>query len=345
MKINDRTISQNFDPYIVAEVSANHNGRIESALELIALAKEAGADAVKIQTYTPDTITLNSRNPDFMLTEGLWAGKSLYELYQEAHTPWEWHHQLFDFARNLGITIFSSPFDSTAVDFLEELGTPAYKIASFEIVDLPLLKRVAQTGKPVIVSTGLANLEEIEQAINVLDGNGCRSYALLHCVSAYPAKAEDYNLATIVDLKNRFQCEVGLSDHTVDNTTAIASVALGSTIIEKHFTLDRNGGGPDDSFSMEPEDLSSLVRDCRQARKALGCINYQIKEGERSNLTFRRSLYYTKDLTAGSVISEDNVRSVRPGFGLPVKFLPDILGKRVNKQISAFERVELSHLE
>ncbi|WP_417422288.1 pseudaminic acid synthase [Halomonas sp.] len=327
--IGGRQIGVEHAPYIIAEVSANHNGEIENAKRIMELAKQAGADAVKIQTYRPETITLNSNLPDFQITEGLWKGRTLHELYKWAHTPWEWHKPLFEHARKLGITIFSSPFDSTAVDLLEELGAPAYKIASFEAVDLPLIEYVASKGKPMIISTGMADAEEIQAAIDAARGAGCLQLAILHCVSGYPAPAEDYNLRTIPDMIERFGLVTGLSDHTVDNITAVTSIALGASLIEKHVTLDRNGGGPDDSFSLEPAELAALCRDTKTAWKAMGNIDYGRKSSEQGNVQFRRSLYFVKNLKAGDVITEDAVKSVRPGYGLPPKFLGEIVGKKV----------------
>jgi len=331
--INGRQISQNNSPYIIAELSANHNGNIDNALKLIKLAKESGADAVKIQTYRADTITLKSNKEEFVVRGGLWDGKTLYDLYEEAHTPWEWHPILFDYAREIGITLFSSPFDHTAVDLLEKLNTPAYKIASFEIVDLPLIKYVASTGKPMIISTGMANADEIEEAVNAATEGGCKELAILHCVSGYPAPASDYNLRTITDMIQRFGLVTGLSDHTLDNTTAITSIAMGGAIIEKHFTLDRKGGGPDDSFSMEPKDLVQLCRDSKVAWSSLGDINYEQKSSEKCNIQFRRSLYYVKDLEKGMVLDQTMVRSVRPGYGISPKFIDEILGKSVLKAV------------
>ena len=296
IEISRRKIGPDYSPYVIAEMSANHNGSIEKAFEIIREAKSAGADAIKMQTYRPDTITLNSDLPDFQIEGGLWSGKTLYELYEEAHTPWEWHKQLFEFAKSLDITIFSSPFDTTAVDLLEELNAPAYKIASFEAIDLPLIRYVASTGKPMIISTGMANDVEIEEAIAAAKEAGCEQLAILHCVSGYPAPAEDYNLKTLVDMKERFGLVTGLSDHTLDNTTAVASVALGASILEKHFTLDRNGGGPDDSFSLEPKGLAALCRDSKITWKALGAVNYGRKSSEVGNVKFRRSLYFVKNL-------------------------------------------------
>ncbi|WP_201551229.1 pseudaminic acid synthase [Psychrobacter sp. DD43] len=333
ININGRIIGRNTSPYIIAEMSANHNGDFNVAKNIIEEAKKAGADALKIQTYTADTITLNSNLPDFQIQGGLWDGETLYSLYQKAYTPWEWHKPLFEYARELGITIFSSPFDNTAVDLLEDLNTPAYKIASFEAVDLPLIKYVASTGKPMIISTGMADAEEIQEAIDAARSGGCKELAILHCVSGYPAPSEDYNLLTIPDMINRFGLVTGLSDHTLDNTTAITSVALGASIIEKHFTLDRNAGGPDDSFSLEPEDLTALCRDSKTVWQALGKVDYGRKASEQGNIKFRRSLYFVKDLKAGDVITEDAVRSVRPGFGLAPKFLEEVIGKKVVKDV------------
>ncbi|WP_416137043.1 pseudaminic acid synthase [Halomonas sp. HK25] len=329
IEIAGRRIGDGHSPYIIAELSANHNGKLETAMRIIEEAAKAGADAVKLQTYRPDTITLDCDSDDFKIKGGLWDGRTLYELYEEAHMPWEWHRPLFDHARKLGITIFSSPFDTTAVDLLEELGAPAYKIASFEAVDLPLIEYVARTGKPMIISTGMADAEEIQEAIDAARGAGCEQLAILHCVSGYPAPAEDYNLRTIPDMIERFGLVTGLSDHTIDNTTAITSVALGASLIEKHFTLDRNGGGPDDSFSLEPAELTALCRDAKTAWQALGKVDYGRKSSEQGNVQFRRSLYFVKDLKAGEVITEDAVRSVRPGYGLAPKYLRNLIGKRV----------------
>jgi N-acetylneuraminate synthase len=331
--IAGRPIGPEHPPYVIAEISANHNGRMETAIELIDAAKEAGAAAVKLQTYRPDTITLDSDAEEFRIHGGLWDGRTLYELYEEAHTPWDWHRPLFAHARKRGITIFSSPFDASAVDLLEDLGAPAYKIASFEAVDLPLIRYVAATGKPMIISTGMADADEIAEAVAAAREGGCKELALLHCVSGYPAPAADYNLRTIPDMIERFDAVTGLSDHTLDNATAIASVALGAAVIEKHFTLDRSGGGPDDSFSLEPAELAALVSGTRTAWEALGAVDYGRKSSEQGNVQFRRSLYFVKDLQAGDVITADAVRSVRPGYGLAPKFLPDVIGKRVVKDV------------
>lgn len=331
--INDRRIGAKHAPYIIAEMSANHNGSIETAFKIIEMAKRCGADAVKMQSYTADTITLNSDKADFQIEGGLWDGQTLYELYQSAYTPWEWHKPLFEKARSLGITMFSSPFDTTAVDMLEDLNTPAYKIASFEAIDLPLIKYVAQTGKPMIISTGMANDIEIMEAIDAAKSGGCEQLAILHCVSGYPAPASDYNLKTIQDMQQRFGLLTGLSDHTLDNTTAIASVALGANIIEKHVTLNRDGGGPDDSFSLEEPELKHLCEASRTCWEALGQVDYGRKSSEQGNAQFRRSLYFVKPLRAGDVIAPDSVRSVRPGYGLPPKMYDQVVGKKVTQDV------------
>ncbi|WP_342654838.1 pseudaminic acid synthase [Pseudomonas sp. F3-2] len=343
--IDGRKIGVDYSPYIIAELSANHNGKLQTAKDIIYQAKAAGADAVKLQTYTADTITLNSDSDEFRIRGGLWDGRTLYDLYQEAQMPWQWHAPLFEFARSLGITIFSSPFDNTAVDLLEDLGAPAYKIASFEAVDLPLIRYVASTGKPMIISTGMADAEEIYEAVNAAREGGCSELAILHCVSGYPAPAADYNLHTISDMRERFGLVTGLSDHTLDNTTAITSVALGSSIIEKHVTLDRNNGGPDDSFSLQPTELAALCRDTKTAWSALGGIDYGRKSSEIGNVQFRRSLYFVKALRAGSVITEDCIRSVRPGFGASPKMFDKILGCSVTRDVSINTPVILDELK
>lgn len=331
--INNRPISVSHAPYIIAEMSANHNGSIETAFKIIEMAKRCGADAVKMQSYTADTITLDSDKADFQIEGGLWDGQTLYELYQSAYTPWEWHKPLFEKARSVGITMFSSPFDTTAVDMLEDLNAPAYKIASFEAIDLPLIKYVAQTGKPMIISTGMANDTEIMEAIEAAKSGGCEQLAVLHCVSGYPAPSSDYNLRTIQDMQQRFGLLTGLSDHTLDNTTAIASVALGASIIEKHVTLDRNGGGPDDSFSLEEPELKHLCEASRTCWEALGQVDYGRKSSEQGNAQFRRSLYFVKPLKAGELITPDSVRSVRPGYGLPPKMYNQVVGKTVTHNV------------
>ncbi|MCG9752992.1 pseudaminic acid synthase [Vibrio brasiliensis] len=333
IEIDGRKIGPDYAPYVIAELSANHNGDIETAFKIIEEAKKAGADAIKLQTYRPDTITIDCDNDDFQIHGGLWDGKSLYELYEWAHTPWEWHKALFEKAKELDITIFSSPFDFTAVDLLEELQAPAYKIASFELVDHALIAKVAKTGKPMIMSTGMANEKEIQEAIEVAKSNGCNQLVILHCVSGYPAPASQYNLRTIADLSYRFNVLSGLSDHTIDNATAVASVSLGACLIEKHVTLDRNGGGPDDSFSLEPHELAALCRDAKTAWSALGKINYERTEAEKGNLKFRRSLYVVKDMEVGEIITTENVKSIRPGFGLEPKYLEAVLGRGIKKKL------------
>lgn len=329
IKINGTSIGEKFTPYIIAEMSANHNGDIENAFEIIKSAKLNGANAVKIQTYRPDTLTIKSEKDDFKIKEGLWKGKTLYDLYDWAHTPWEWHKDLFEFANETDVTIFSSPFDKTAVDLLEDLNTPAYKIASFEIVDLPLIRYVASTKKPMIISTGMASSEEIEEAVQTAKDAGCDEIALLHCVSGYPAPPSDYNLNTIIDIKKRFNLVTGISDHTLNNVTSIASIALGVSIIEKHFTLNRDGGGPDDTFSLEPKDLKDLCESSKIAWSSLGKIDYSRKSSELNNLKFRRSLYFIKDMKKGDSISLENVRSIRPGYGIKPKYLDLIIGKTI----------------
>jgi N-acetylneuraminate synthase len=345
IQIAGRNIGPNHPPYVIAEVSANHNGKLETAMNIIEEAKKAGADAAKLQTYKPDTITLNCDSEEFKIRGGLWDGRTLYELYEEAHMPWEWHKPLFEHARKVGITLFSSPFDNTAIDLLEDLNAPAYKIASFEAVDLPLIKYAASTGKPMIISTGMADAEEIQEAITAAREGGCKQLAIVHCVSGYPAPAEDYNLRTIPDMIERFGLVTGLSDHTLDNTTAITSVAMGASIIEKHFTLDRSGGGPDDSFSLEPVELAALCLGAKTAWQALGQVDYGRKSSEQGNAKFRRSLYFVKDMKAGEVITENCVRSVRPGFGLPPKFLHQILGLTIRRDVRYATPVLQSDLE
>lgn len=343
--IDGRPIGTAQPPYVICELSANHNGSLDTALRLIDEAQATGADAIKIQTYKPDTMTLDSAAPDFQITDGLWEGYRLYDLYAKAYTPWEWHEQLFDHARKRGVTMFSTPFDTTAVDLLESLNAPAYKVASFEVVDLPLIRYVASTGKPMIISTGMADAEEIGEAIEAARAGGCKELAVLHCVSGYPAPASDYNLRTIPDMMERFGLVTGLSDHTLDNTMAIASVALGASIIEKHFTLDRKGGGPDDSFSLEPEEFRQLCTGARTAWEALGRVDYGRKSSEIGNVKFRRSLYFVQDLRAGDAITPASIRSVRPGYGAPPKLTDQLIGRRVKYDVAACTPVKLDGLE
>ena len=335
LRIDGTDIGPGHRPWVIAEMSANHNGSLERALALVDAAHAAGADALKLQTYRPDTITLDADGPDFRIDEGPWAGRTLHALYDWAHLPWEWHAPLFERARALGLVAFSSPFDASAVDFLEDLGVPAYKIASFEAVDPALVRYAASTGKPLIVSTGMCDADEIAEAVEAAREGGAGGLALLHCVSGYPAPARDYALATIPDLARRFGTVVGLSDHTLGTATAVAAVALGASIVEKHFTLDRAGGGPDDAFSLEPEELGALCRDVATAAEAVGEPGYGLASSERGNARFRRSLYFVRDLDAGETIGPDAVRSVRPGFGLPPKRLEEVLGRTVRVAVRA----------
>ena len=337
LHINGRNIGPEHPPYIIAELSANHNGSLDTAKRIIAEAAKAGADAVKLQTYTADTITLKSDRPQFTIKGGLWNGRTLYDLYEEAHTPWDWHPALFQTARDEGIDIFSSPFDPTAVDFLDSLGAPAFKVASFEMIDTPLIRKMAEKGKPLIISTGMAVPEEIWDAVHA--AQQAPGLILLHCVSGYPAPASAYGLKRIPAMKAQFNTLVGLSDHTLDNATAVAAVALGACMIEKHFTLDRNGGGPDDSFSLEPNELKRLCQDAKTAWEACQEASYGPIAAEGGNIQFRRSLYFVQSLEEGAVITQNSVRSVRPGLGVPPKFLDDMLGKKVTRTVTANEPV------
>lgn len=343
MKIANRDIGKGHKPYIIAEMSGNHNGDITRAIELIKAAKDAGADAVKLQTYTADTITINHDSEEFMIRGGLWDGSKLYDLYEQAHTPWDWHKTLFDEAEKLGITIFSSPFDHTAVDFLESLNAPAYKIASFELIDLPLIRKVAATGKPMIMSTGNANLAEIEEAVAAAKAAGATDIVLLHCTSGYPTPASQANISTMAVMRDAFGVEVGLSDHTMDIGVSVAAVALGACVIEKHFTLARADGGPDSAFSLEKEELKSLVTNCNMAFESIGKPNFISTEVELQTKVHRRSLYVVKDIKKGEVFTEEHVRSIRPGNGILPKYLDDVLGSHAKEDISFGTPLSFEH--
>ena len=319
--------------YIVAELSANHNHDLEIAKKTICAAGQAGADAIKLQTYTADTLTIDSEKDYFKIEGGLWDGRSLYELYQEAHTPWDWHGELFKYAQSLGLEIFSTPFDTSSVDFLGKIEVPIYKIASFEIQDIPLIEYVASKGKPVVMSTGIATLEDIELALSTCRSIGNDQITLLKCTSAYPAPLGEVNLLTIPDMRERFGVEVGLSDHTMGASSAIAAVALGAKMIEKHFILDRKQGGPDSSFSIEPVEFKRMVQSIREVEQALGAITYELSEKVKQNKIFARSLFIVKNVKAGDIISKENVRSIRPGYGLHPKYYTTIMGKRFIKDV------------
>jgi pseudaminic acid synthase len=332
--INDRKISPGFPVYIVAELSANHRHKLDEAIELIRVAKEVGADAVKLQTYTPDTITIQCDRPEFRIGGGTpWNGKTLYDLYGEAYMPWEWQPKLKKLADDLGLVLFSTPYDKAAVDFLEETGMPAYKVASFEIVDIPLIEYIASKGKPIILSTGMATLEEIEEAMQAARKAGASQIALLKCTSVYPAPPEEMNLHTIPDMAKKFRVPVGLSDHTMGISVPVAAVALGACIVEKHFTLSRSIPSPDSAFSLEPQEFKAMVEAIRTTEKALGEVNYETTKQEAKSRVFRRSLFIVKDMKEGEVFTEENVRSIRPGYGLHPRYLKDVLGRRAIKDI------------
>lgn len=331
--IDDRKIGSGFPPYIIAELSANHNGDLQKALDTISMAKKCGADAIKLQTYSADTMTIDCDADDFLIKGGLWDGYKLYDLYEWAQTPFDWHKAMFDHARNIGITCFSTPFDETAVDLLEDLNVPAYKVASFEATDLPLIKYIASTKKPMIMSTGMANLEEIEEMVAVAKEAGCNDLVVLHCISSYPAPVDQSNLLTMPDLEKRLGVQIGLSDHTISNTASVVATALGATLIEKHFILDRNDKGPDSEFSIEPKELVSLCEQTNDAWLSLGQAGYERKPAEEANVKFRRSLYFVKDMSAGDTITENCIRRIRPGYGLAPKYEEEILGKAVKQDI------------
>lgn len=328
-------IGKSHKPFIIAEMSGNHNQSLERALEIVDAAADAGAHALKIQTYTADTLTIDKKDGEFFISEpgSLWKGKSLYELYQQAYTPWEWHKPIFDRAQKRGMFCFSSPFDDSAVDFLESLNVPAYKIASFENIDLPLIRKVAKTQKPIIISTGMATLAEVAEAVDVVRSTGNKNLTLLKCTSTYPANPENTNLLSIPTMRDLFHCEIGLSDHTMGIGAAVASVALGATIIEKHFTLSRADGGVDSTFSLEPEEFRSLVIETERAWLSLGDVSIGPTEAEKKSMIFRRSLYVVESMSRGEKFTSKNVRSIRPGYGLPPKFIDQVIGKTINKDV------------
>lgn len=335
IKIADYKIGQNCFPFIIAEMSGNHNQSLERALAIVEAAAQCGVHGLKLQTYTADTMTIDKEDGEFYIEENksLWNGTSLYKLYQKAYTPWEWHKPLFKKCNELGLIGFSTPFDLSAVDFLEDIDVPCYKVASFENVDIPLLRRIAQTKKPVIMSTGMASISELDDAVQTLRKNGCDDIILLKCTSSYPSTPENSNVLTIPHMRVLFNCEVGLSDHTIGIGASIASVALGATVIEKHFTLSREDGGVDSAFSMEPEEMKNLVIETGRAWQALGHVSYGLTDEEKSSIIFRRSLYIISDLKAGDILTKENIKSIRPGFGLPPKYYDLVIGKKINRDI------------
>lgn len=343
--IAGRPIGANHPPFIIAELSANHNGSLPRALETIEMAKRCGADAIKLQTYTPDTMTIDVDGPDFMIKGGLWDGYKLYDLYKEAHTPYDWHRAMFEHARKVGITVFSTPFDETAVDLLEDMNAPAYKVASFEMTDLPLVRYIARTGKPIIMSTGMASEDEIEESVAAARDAGCKDLVLLHCISSYPSPVDQANLRQLAELGRRFDVVPGLSDHTLGTTVSVAAVALGAAVIEKHFTLSRQDKGPDSDFSLEPEELQRLCTDTRDAWSALGQVSFDRKPAELGNRIFRRSIYFVRDLPAGSIIGRDDIRRIRPGNGLPPKFFDELVGRKVKQDIRRGDATSWAVLE
>jgi pseudaminic acid synthase len=345
IEIDGREIGPNKPPYIIAELSANHNGDLERALKTIDMAKAMGADAIKLQTYTADTMTIDCEKEEFQIHGGLWDGYNLYQLYKWAQTPFEWHKTMFDHARKNEITCFSTPFDETAVDLLEDLNAPAYKIASFETIDLPLIRYVAQTKKPMIISTGMANLEEITEAVETAQESGCKEIILLHCISGYPAPVEQCNLLTIPDLAQRYNVVPGLSDHTLGTTVSVASIALGACVIEKHVTLSREDKGPDSEFSLEPKQLKSLCDETKTAWLSLGKAGYERKPIEDENIKFRRSIYIVKDIKAGELLTNENTRRIRPGFGLPPKYINDVIGKIAKVDLDRGTALSWEHIE
>ena len=347
ISINNRIIDLDHKPFIIAEMSGNHNQSLDRALEIVEASAEAGANALKLQTYTADTLTLDINEGEFLIDDknSLWKGKSLYKLYKEAYTPWEWHEPIMDRANKLGMLCFSTPFDDTAVDFLEELNAPAYKIASFENTHLPLIKKVASTGKPMIISTGMASISELDETVRTVREAGCKQFVLLKCTSTYPATPGTSNVLTIPHMRELFNCEVGLSDHTMGVGAAVAAVAHGATVIEKHFTLRRTDGGVDSAFSLEPEEMKSLVNETERAWLSLGKVTYGPTEAEKGSLTFRRSLYIAKDMKKGDVLNDENLRIIRPGLGLPPKYYDVVLGRKVNRDVKKGTPVEWNILD
>ncbi len=345
MKIDNFEINQNSPVFIIAELSANHNGSLDTALETVRAARRAGANCIKLQTYRADTITIDSNKDDFLIKGTIWEGRNLYNLYEEAYTPWEWHAEIMKGAKEEGLICFSSPFDLTSVDFLEELNVPAYKIASFEITDIPLIEYVASKGKPIVISSGIATLEDIELALDACKRMGNNNIAILKCTSSYPAPIEEANMIMVKDLAERYNVITGLSDHTMGATVPIVATCFGAKIIEKHFILDREIGGPDASFSMNEKEFTEMVISVREAEKAIGKVDYNLTEKQLKGKDFSRSLYVVKDMVAGETITKDNVRSIRPGFGLHPKYYNDILGKAVNKTIEKGERFDLKNID
>ncbi|MBM7572157.1 pseudaminic acid synthase [Aquibacillus albus] len=337
INLANRKVGEGHSPFIIAEMSGNHNHSLERALEIVEEAAKSGAHALKLQTYTADTMTLNIENPDFVINDeaSLWKGNSLYKLYQQAYTPWDWHKPIFDRARELGIIPFSTPFDETAVDFLEKLDVPFYKIASFENTDIPLIKKVASTGKPMIISTGMSTVAELDETVKAAMESGCKDLILLKCTSTYPATPDNTNIMTIPHMRELFNVQVGLSDHTLGTGVAVASVAMGATVIEKHFTLSRKDGGVDSAFSMEPSEMTSLVAETKRAWQALGKVSYGPTDKEKSSLKFRRSIYVSKDIKSGDIFTKENLRIVRPGYGLSPKYYEQILGKQAKNDMKA----------
>ena len=346
LMIDGKKLSDKSDTYIIAEMSANHLHNLDRAKRIIDVAKECGADAIKLQTYRPDTITIDCRGPEFMATPGSpWENMNLFELYKEAYTPWEWHGELMDYAKKVGITCFSSPFDLTAIDLLEELNVPAYKIASFEINDIPLIKKAAMTGKPIIMSTGIADMSDIELALRTCKEAGNDKVILLKCVSEYPTPYEEINLRTLTNMSETFDCVVGVSDHSFGSAVAVAGVALGARVIEKHLTLSRKDSGPDGTFSMEPQEFKNMVTDIRNVEKALGKVTYELTEKQKKSKGRSRSLYVVSDIKKGEIFTPDNMRSIRPGYGLHTKYYKDIIGKRASCDIKKGTAMKWNYVE